>query len=222
MPYRKLIFTNQEIYHIFNRGIAQAPIFLSFRDHQRFTNLIDYYRFNPNLSFSHYNRLDKETRMQYLENLKKAGVPIVEILAFCLMSNHYHLLLKQIKDDGIKLFVSNLQNGYAKYFNTRHERSGSLFQSMFKAIRVETDEQLLHLSRYIHLNPSTSFLIEPENLPSYQWSSLPDYLGKSDFKFINPGYVLGLLKNEEEYKNFILDQADYQRKLNKIKHMCLE
>lgn len=158
MPYRKVIFSNDEIYHVLNRGVAEASIFVSPKEYLRFLHLIDFYRFaRPLLSFSHYNRLSQKGKEKFMENLKKKNSVLVEIFAYCLMSNHFHLLLKQIKNKGIPKMLANLQNGYARYFNLKHKRRGPLFQSMFKAIRVETDEQLLHVSRYIHLNPSSSY-----------------------------------------------------------------
>ena len=222
MPYRKLVLTTEEIYHVVNRGIAQAPIFRYVKDYQRFLDLLNYYRFNPALSFSHYNRLEKIVQDQYWNNLEKNNLQIVEILAFCLMSNHFHLLLKQTAEQGIKMFLSNVQNGYAKFFNTRHSRFGALFQAMFKAVRIENDEQLLHVSRYIHFNPITAYLVEKENLLSYQWSSLPKYLGQTNSTFANPKSVLDLIKGPKNYKKFLLNQADYQKRINQIKHLCLE
>ncbi len=222
MPYRKIVFATEEIYHVFNRSIAKVPIFNYQKDYNRLLSLIDYYRFAPDMSFSHYNRLEKTLKEQYFQNLVNSKNHTVEIMSFCLMPNHFHLLLKQKTDYGVKNFVSNIQNGYAKYFNVRSDRSGSLFQAMFKAVRIENDEQLLHVSRYIHLNPSTAFIVEPEKLFSYKWSSLPEYLGIIDSVFTDFHLILDLIGGREKYKNFILDQADYQRQLGKIKHLCLE
>lgn len=222
MPYRKVIFATGEIYHVFNRSIAKASILNQSRNCKRFLDLINYYRFAPKMSFSHYNRLEKSLKEQYLQNLIKNNYQIVEILCFCIMPNHFHLLLKQKKENGIKNFVSNIQNSYAKYFNLRSERFGSLFQAMFKAVRIEDDEQLIHVSRYIHLNPSTAFIVEPENLLSYQWSSLPEYLGITPSIFTFSKLIIDLIGGKEKYKEFVFDQADYQRELDKIKHLCLE
>lgn len=221
MSYRNLVFANSEIYHVFNRGIARAPVFRLSSDYGRFLDLLGYYRFNPRLSFSHCKRLEKSVREQFLKELEK-NAPVVEILAFCLMTNHFHLLLRQSQDQGIKRFTSNIQNGYAKYFNTKHDRSGSLFQVRFKAVRVETDEQFLHISRYIHLNPCTSYLVEPENLLTYQWCSLSDYTGRTNFPFLKPRAILELIGGEEKYREFVFNQVEYQRVLGKIRHLCLE
>ena len=226
MPYRKVILGPGEIYHVFNRGVASSPIYLNTREYLRFLDLVDYYRFsNTPLSFSKLMNLEKEEREKIFLELKKENSIHVEVLTYCLMPNHFHLLLKQKTDKGISVFMSNLQNSYVKYFNIKNERAGPLFQSMFKAVRIETDEQLLHVSRYIHLNPSTAYIVEPENLEKYKWSSLIFYLDK-DFNsadyFVNPKIVLNFFKKRKDYLKFTLDQASYQRELDKIKHLALE
>ena len=221
MPYRKLIFGDNEIYHIVNRGVAQAPIFSVDSDYKRFVELLDYYRFSAPISFSHFDRLSKEQKTKLISALKLTQ-PLAEIHSFCLMPNHFHLLLKQIKENGIKNMLSNLQNSYVKYYNTKLKRVGPLFQSVFKAIRVESDEQLLHCSRYIHLNPSSSFLKKIEDLLSYPWSSLSTYIGNEKLDFIQKDLILGLIKNSTKYREFIFDQAKFQRELNLIKHLLLE
>ena len=110
----------------------------------------------------------------------------------------------------------------AKYFNLKHKRIGPLFQSMFKAVRIETDDQLLHVSRYIHLNPSTSYIVDIEKLSAFHWSSFPEYLGERSSLFVNYEIILSLVGGKQKYKDFIFDQAEYQRELDKIKHLTLE
>lgn len=124
-------------------------------------------------------KLSADEREKVLGYLRKEGEEQIEILGFCLMNNHYHFLLKQKTQNGISRFISNLQNGYAKYFNIKTERTGPLFQPMFQSVRIATDEQLLHVSRYIHLNPSTGYVVEINKLGEYPWSSLSCYLKKS-------------------------------------------
>lgn len=223
MPYRKIVFANNEFYHVLNRGVAETSIFLSPKEYWRFLHLIDFYRYaNPQLSFSHYSRLSQREKQKFMENLKKKDKLLVEILAYCLLPNHFHLLLKQINDNGIPKMIANLQNGYARYFNLRHQRKGPLFQSMFKVVRIETDEQFLHVSRYIHLNPSSAYLVKIKDLSSYPWSSFPEYLGKQPSSFINSEPILKLIGGKEKYEKFVFNQAEYQRELNKIKHLSLE
>lgn len=138
------------------------------------------------------------------------------------MPNHFHLLLRQIDDAGISKFMANFTNSYTKYFNMKNDRVGPLFQGLFKAVLIEDDEQLMHVSRYIHLNPASSFLVEPDFLESYEWSSYPDYLGLKNPEIIEKETVLNLFSNEEQYKQFVLDQAGYARTLETIKHHLLD
>lgn len=220
MPYRRTVFANNELYHVLNRGVAQVPIFYTPKEYSRFLELIDYYRFaDLHLSFSHYIRLSSEEKELSRKNKKDK---LAEILSYCLMPNHFHLLLRQLKENGIVKMLGNLQNGYVRYFNLRNERIGPLFQSVFKAIRIETEEQLLHVSRYIHINPTTSYLVKTENLLFYQWSSLPEYLKEKPSGFVETDFILKLAGGPEKYKNFVFDQIEYQRELHKIKHLSLE
>lgn len=222
MPYRKTLIVPDQIYHIFNRSIARQPSFLSKKDYQRFQNIMDYYRFQkPPLRFSHFIRLPLEQRTAYETQLKQRGVKQVGILAFCIMSNHIHFLLKENTPKGIAYFMKNIQESYAKYHNTKHERTGSLFQSMFKAVRIETDNQLLHVARYIHLNPYTSFVVKTkEELLSYPQTSLPEYLAQPSI--ITTEIILSHFSNKKQFTKFTLDQADYQRRLGEIKHLVFE
>lgn len=222
MAYRKTPIVKNEVYHIFNRSIAREPIFLSVKDYQRALEVLQFYRFNnPPLRYSFYNRLPNEQKEQFLKNLRDM-VQMVEILAFCLMPNHFHFLLKGVIEDGVKRFLANFQNSYAKYFNTKTGRTGSLFQQNYRAVRIEDDEQLLHVGRYIHLNPLTAyFLKKPEELENYLWSSYTYYLN-GDNSFLNIKSPLGYFKSKEDFKTFTLDNLDYQRTLDRIKHLLLE
>ena len=221
MPYRRIVFAPNEVYHILNRGVAGLPIFNTDRKHSRFMELVDYYRFDTSLSFSHFNRLEKEKRTEFLQNMKSDNKKLIEIYAFCLIPNHFHFLVKQLEERGIPKFLSNIQNAYARFYNLRNERKGPLFEAMFKGVRIENDEQLLHVSRYIHLNPSSSFLVEIGNLDTYEWSSLPVYLDKTDSDLVNKDFVLKIFGNKNKYKDFVYNQAEYQRSLEKMKHLTL-
>lgn len=139
------------------------------------------------------------------------------------MPNHFHFLLRQKQKNGVSTFAANFTNSYTRYFNTKHERVGPLFQGLFKAVRVESDEQLMHISRYIHLNPISSFLVEPDRLENYQWSSYPEYVVPSSKNNItNKEIVLGLFSSRKAYKQFVLDQVDYARRLEQIKHLAFD
>lgn len=218
---RKTQFINGYIYHVYNRGVERRDIYKTFRDYERFIRLIDYYRYQKiPLSFSHFHTLPLEQRMEMSRRLV-GGTNSVEIFAYCLMPNHFHLLIKQVTENGISRFISNISNSYAKYINTKNKRVGPLFQGAFKAVLVETDEQLIHLSRYIHINPVVSAIVNQNELVSYRWSSLSCYLEKRS-QFVNSSLVLSHFKTLQAYRSFVFDQILYARKLEKVKHLALE
>ncbi|MBI2021972.1 transposase [Candidatus Daviesbacteria bacterium] len=224
MPYRRIPLITGEIYHVLNRSIARQPIFLTEKDYHRALDILEFYSYErPILRFSHYNRLQAKQKSEFLINLKNKGKRQVDILAFCLMPNHFHLLMKEIQLGGISTFMRNFQNSYAKYFNLKSERTGAVFQSMFKAVRIETDEQLVHVCRYIHLNPLTSFILkDSKELESYFWSSYPFYLEKARNRTVTTGLILSLFSSLQQFTDFHLNQIDYQRRLEEIKHLALE
>jgi putative transposase len=138
------------------------------------------------------------------------------------MPNHFHFLLKQEKEFGISTFISNFTNSITKYFNTKHERSGPLFGGSFKSELIETDEQLIHVSRYIHLNPVTSLIIREKDLDSYPWSSLGEYLKVRENKIVDTQTVMSHFSSLESYRQFVHDQINYAQEIEKIKHLTIE
>lgn len=182
-----------------------------------------YYSFsNPPVKLSKFLQLSNDDRNKILLNLNKENQKLVEIICFCLMPNHFHLLLKQVADKGISRFLSKLQNSYTRYFNTKNERVGPLFLDQFKAVIIRTEEQLLHVSRYIHLNPLTSYVVKDfDSLRKYPWSSLEEYL-TGNIKICSPEIILNYFKKKKSYEKFVQDQISYQQQLDRIKHMILE
>jgi putative transposase len=174
------------------------------------------------MSFSRFINMNVELRNDYMSNLKKISRLGTEIFSYCLMPNHYHILLKQLEDDQIRSFISKIQNAFAKYINLKDKRAGPLFQSRFKARWIENEEIFLHTSRYIHLNPSTSFLVKPDELEFYEWSSYPSYLSKDNNEMLEKNLILNISGGVEKYRDFVMNNLDYQRKLYKIKHLLLE
>lgn len=221
MPQRRFVLANNEIYHVFNRSIARTEIFSSKNNLNKGFEIIDYYRFPQKLRLSKFKSLTSELKKQYLTLLDKT-THLVEIYAYAFMPNHYHFLLKQLQDKGISKFISNFQNSFAKVFNLKNDRNGALFQNAFKAKRIETDEQFIHVSRYIHLNPVTSYLIEFDKLLNYEWTSFPTYATEQEISFINTEFLLNMFVSKDQYIKFVSDQVDYQRKLALIKDLTLE
>ena len=223
MSIRPIPLVNDETYHVFNRSIAKRPIFLSVRDYERALALIDFYRFSkPSLRFSHFKRLDTAKKLTFLDALKNT-MPQIKILAFTLMPNHFHFLIRQTKENGIIEFMKLFQESYAKYHNIIANRTGSVFQALFKAVRIESEEQLLHVFRYIHLNPLTSFLLKDlKELEKFRWGSYKDYVENKEHQFVNTTYITQLLGSKTKIREFTSDQIDYQRELQNIKHLTFE
>lgn len=224
MPARITPLVNNEYYHVFNRGINKRPIFLNKRDYERAFDVLQYYSFATiKLRFSKFLQLTKEVRQQFWNSMIKEKQRLVTIICFCLMPNHFHFLLRQEKENGISRYMSNFQNSYTRFFTTKRRGIGPILQGQFKAVRVEDENQLLHLSRYIHLNPYTSFVVkELKDLVVYPWSSFPEYLGKTSTTIRDKQVILSHFKDAGDYQKFLFDQADYQRELNQIKHLRLE
>ncbi len=223
MPVRKFPFTNGEFYHVYNRGVNRRKIFLNPSDYLKFIGTINYYSYSDHkIRFSEYCSLSFENQLDYFNRLNKKGISIV---AFVQMPNHFHFLLKQLEDDYLMNFLRLIQNSYTRYFNLKHGRIGHLFQGHFKAVHVDRNEQLLHLSRYIHLNPATSNIVKTmDELEHYNWSSLPAYIssGSSKLNFITTEPILEQFETSQDYGKFVEDQIGYQRELEYIKHLSLE
>lgn len=221
MSQRPVVLANGEIYHVFNRSIAKTDIFSQRVNLRSAMAIVDYYRFVQRLRLSKFKALTPELKNNYLDSIE-TDKPLVEIYAFALMPNHYHFLLKQVQDRGITTFISNFQNSFAKVFNLKNDRNGALFQNAFKAKRIGDDEQFMHVSRYIHLNPVTAFLIEFKDLATYEWTSFPVYSGTKEIPFINSTVLLKMLGSKDKYIKFVSDQVSYQKELAKIKSLILE
>ncbi|PJA40964.1 hypothetical protein CO178_01185 [candidate division WWE3 bacterium CG_4_9_14_3_um_filter_34_6] len=186
----------------------------------QFYNLLNYYKSNdPAISYSLHKQqilLDGNTGT-FVKQLS----PKVEILCYCFMPTHFHLLIKQVKDGGIVDFISKTKNSFTKYFNKTHNRNGYLFIDRFNAVHIESEEQLLHVSRYIHLNPYSSSIVKDINkLENYKWSSYKSYVTNEEDKLINNRYILKFFgNNKDEYKKFVMDRGDYQKSLEILKYL---
>lgn len=202
-----------EIYHIVSRGVDKRKIFLDNRDYFRFIH--DLFEFNNKASADtasyYFSKLDIASG-NYTGEERKPRKLLVSILAFCLMPNHYHLILISKIEGGIPKFMKKLNMGYAKYFNRRYERTGALFESRYKSVLIKDEAHFIHLPYYVHLNPLD--LISPEwrdrklrnyrkamdFLNSYRWSSHLDYLGKKNFPSITQrDFLLGYFGGNKGY-----------------------
>jgi len=218
---RKDALINRQFYHIYSRSIAKFIIFNNTIEFSRALELIDLFRFkNFEYRMSSFKALSQASQTTIVEELKEKSNRIVDIIAYCFMPTHIHLLLRQNMDKGITKFMGRVLNSYSKFFNTTHERSGPLWTSRFKNVLIKKDEQLLHLTRYIHLNPTSAGLVEkPED---WEFSSYREYINlirienpicsKKDIFNISP----------KAYKKFVNDRKSYQRELALIKNALID
>ncbi|NOY15088.1 MAG: hypothetical protein GXP43_02620, partial [bacterium] len=170
MPIRKTIFETDNYYHLISRITWKTPIFKDSLNASFMKEVLTYYALNqPPLKFSLYRRLKDKDNVKLNFNNR-----LVTILAFCIMPTHIHLLIRQEKDNGIRVFMHKSLTSFSRYFNIKNKNHGGVFEGRFKAALVESDEYLTHLSRYIHLNPVTARIVE--NPEDYQFSSYTFYL----------------------------------------------
>jgi putative transposase len=209
-----------ELYHLCNRSIGEAEIFSDKDEYERFRGAVRFYQINqPHISFSNFistqaNRPGWVDWQRFDENGK-----IVKIIAYCIMPTHFHIALSQTKEKGAEIFVNNLLNSYTRYYNIKHGRKGPLWQGPTKKVLVENDAQLLHLTRYINLNPVTAYLVnKPED---WSASSYNEYLLRaSEADKICDCYRF-LDMTPENYKKFVENGIEYQRELAKIKKLSI-
>jgi putative transposase len=219
---RGLVFANDEYYHVYNRGVDRRVTFTNQREYERALQLLWFYQYTAiPIRYSRYNEVEGQLKIKYLEQMKASG-KLIEIVAYSLMPNHFHLLIKQKQEQGLPKYVANFVNAYTKYFNTKYQRTGALFQGIFKAVYVESEEQLVHLTRYIHLNPVASRLITINDLATYPWSSHQYYLSNTSSDIIEHDTISMIRTLVPDYENFVDDQVSYAQELEKIKHMTFE
>lgn len=197
-----------DFYHVLNRGTDKRAIVSDNKDRARFVH--DLWAFNDanaSSNFLHHARKEELAERE----------PLVLIHAFCLMKNHYHLLLSEVIENGIPLYMQKLNMGYTKYFNERYERSGTLWQGKYKKVLIERDAHFMYIPYYIHLNPLDYVFPEwregrvknprkaLEALRDYRWSSHLDYLGIKNFPSLT--YRKEILK---------VDQKKYEQEMAQI------
>jgi len=202
------------IYHVFTKSIAGFKIFCEDKDYKRIIEMLVYYKDNPFIKFSDYKKLKFKKKQAPI--IKTS--PLVQILAYCIMPTHIHLVLYEKQEKGISEYMRRLLNSYTRYFNEKVKRKGPLWQSRFKKVLVNSDEQLLHLTRYVHLNPVSVGIIEsPEK---WWYSSYREYIGLERRRICEIEPFLEI--SEKEYKKFVEERKDYQKSLELIKHLILE
>lgn len=219
---RKTIITAGEYYHIYNRGNRKQNIFIDQRDYIRFLFLILYFQ-SPmpvhNISYTVASFIKHRVFNRVFNNSKEEEVVrtrTVDLTVFTLMQNHFHLIVYERKEDGISSYLQRVQNAYAKYFNNKYQTAGHVFQGPYQAVHVENNEQLLHVSAYVHRNQrEMSKWRNKEH--NYPWSSYQDYIHKNRWgKLLSQKIILKQFSDQSEYANFIKTSGTKNDKF--IKH----
>ena len=217
---RKVLLVKGEYYHIFGRGVDKRTIFMDANDFGRFLRGME--EFNTLEPIGSIFENSFRSREQLGHGVSKLGLrrkgKLVEFVCYCLNPNHYHFLLKQIADKGIEKFMHRLCMGYAKYFNLKHERSGSLFQGPFKAVHIDSNEYLLYVSAYVNLNGLVHRLGH-----GVSKSSRNEYL-KGGKGFCNRGkdIILSQFKKPEEYKEFAIEALKLMQARKDMEKLLIE
>ena len=227
MPSKNIvkIYQPNSFYHIYNRGFNDQTIFKNKQDYGVFLNYLKSALLPPiketqtrtiQVNNQPYQTFNPETK-----NFSKS----IELHAYCLMPNHYHLLIKQIPEKSIDQFMKSLSIRYTMYFNKNHKRKGSLFESRYKAVLITDPEQILYVSKYIHLNPLPKK--ELKNLTQYlasQHSSYSDYLKITNTSWLHTQEILKYFKNSpstkfynrSKYQDFVENLKDANKLFTKV------
>jgi len=244
MPSKRPQFVNEEIYHIYNRAIEGRNLFQQISDYFRFIFCL--YELNDK------NLVRMEKRIKQRKKKRRGSTPpnstsaikrepLVEIIVVCLMPNHYHLVVRQLVDGGISLFMKKLGDSYVGYFNLKYDRKGrgSIFQGRFQAVHVKTNDQFINLVCYIFTNPvellektwKETGVKNPKRavkyVESYRWSSYLDCIGRTNFPSVTQRdflmKVFGGPKNiKKSVQSWILGKTKLKNGYEKIKGLALE
>ncbi len=220
------LVTNQ-IYHVMSKSIAGYQIFNSKYDYDYFLKALRYFtlRIPPN-KFSYFMKrsgaVQENGFESAVESLAKEQGTLVSVISFCIMPTHFHIVIKQDVDGGISDMMRRALNAYTRYFNIKHNRYGPLWTGRFKSVRIENDEQLLHITRYVFLNPVTANLVKKAE--DWHYSSYKEVVDNNsvDCPWTRSSFNKLIRMSPSEYRSFCEDQADLQRELAIIKKQIIE
>ncbi|MDD2823428.1 MAG: transposase [Candidatus Daviesbacteria bacterium] len=217
------IYCENSYYHIYNRGVEKRLIFLDEQDYKVFLSYLRDYLVPKdekglrNILSSPTSNYKEKAQALKLIRLNNFADEII-LVSYCLMPNHIHFLIKQISSNSIDRFMNSLCVRYTMYFNRKYKRVGSLYQDVYKAVLIENDSQLLHLSKYIHQNPlkklpKSKLASQGDVLRGYymQPSSLPEYDGQRQTEWVHPEEILGFFSKENpqlSYQAFVEQTED--------------
>ncbi len=223
MPGRNHLFEEGGYYHVYNKTIDEKRPFESERNCKIFLHMMWFYRNDEHrISHSKFLNFPPEAQAIWVPTINNSENSKVDVLAYCLMPTHYHLLLREKRKGGISGYMSKLQNAFTRYYNLKNRRAGQMFRGHFKSKPLASEETFKHVARYIHLNPYSSGIVNTKReLKEHPWSSLrelftPDSLKAS--QTTNKDALLSFFNDDvDSYMKFLMDQADYQRTLETCK-----
>lgn len=206
MPYRSEVIAPFEHYHIFNREVRKEDIFLEEKDYLRMLFLILHLQSpipfrNIGRFIDEYKKTGRFLKQHEIDEILEDRE--VELCAFSLMPNHFHLLVHELRENGISSYLQRTQLAYAKSFNKKYEKSGHLFQGPFKAVHIESNRQLAHVSAYIHLN-ARELPRWKNKEDQYPWSSYQDIVHKNRWgELLKHDIYSGQFHNGKDYKKYV-------------------
>ncbi len=199
MPSRNVLKEQvpESYYHVYARGINKQKLFIEDADYKYFFKLLERY-------------LSKVQVISKTGDIYPNFTNKIEILVYCLMSNHFHLLIYQTDVPYLEKFMRSLMTNYSRYYNLKYKRSGSVFESRYKAVRIDEEAYLQHITRYIHLNPKL--------WERYKYSSLRHYKDGDEPYWLNTTKILDMFTSRGKYIEFVADYENEHAILSIIKY----
>ena len=203
MPSKNVLkeWVPESYYHVYARGGSKQPIFLDAADYRYFTNLFPRYLSKKDVLSKVGTKYPKYWRE-------------IQLNAYCLMRNHFHLLVFQEELPYLEKFMRSIMTSYSRYFNLRHKRTGSLFESRYKAVRIDDDSYLQHISRYIHLNP--------RYWENYYNSSLKYYRDGAEPDWLTTRPILEIFDSRSDYMEFVTDYEEMRDTISELKYQLAD
>lgn len=199
-----------------NRGFMKNRLYSNKADCTRFIETLNFLTYDIPIPFSQFVLLKDKSKYARAKNTS------VSVCTYCLMPNHFHIVLKQHQSAGIEHFMQRLQTSYTKYLYTKYKKRGKIFDSRFKAFLISSSEQLFHTSRYIHLNPYSSKLLKSKSaIFTYPYSSISEYLMPARNSICDKREINNVLAgmSVSEYKKSLLARSNFQRSLEFVKKL---
>ena len=196
------IYGSDQYYHIYNRGVNREDIFVEPEDRYYFLSLFKRH-LSPDPELDSHNRAFTQYDGE------------VELIAYCLMTNHFHLLCYLKDPEGIVHLMRSVMTAYTMYFNKKYGRSGGLYEGVFLASRITNDAYLWHVSRYIHLNPVDI----GEDFRKYPYSSIDYFVGNKRASWLHPEKLVQTIKEKQEYLEFVADYETMHQDMKLLKNI---